>query len=184
MADEALRTLNRHTWYLSEELVLMALFSGQTPKEIKEEMRMKLQLCAGETSTKRIGLESGGFGKPFLPSLPEKDTSPASLIGVDSWRYFSITGIKCDFLHLEVDEWDENAEYLRGKIITNNLEVVNEAAERGVKLCYDFLHVSKDEKRLQDVLQVVEEARKIDPNQRKLSSRTREKAWFLAQDTD
>ena len=38
----------------------------------------------------------------------------------------------------------------------DNMAVVNDSAERGVKLCHDFLDSAKDEARLQNILQVVE----------------------------
>ena len=48
-----------------------------------------------------------------------------------------------------------------------SLSVVNDGAERGVKLAYDFLDSSKKEENLQNVLQIVENDRNLIPNQRK-----------------
>ena len=48
-----------------------------------------------------------------------------------------------------------------------HLAVVNDAAERGVKLCNDILPYAKGEARLQNVLQVVENNRARKGNQRK-----------------
>ena len=60
-------------------------------------------------------------------------------------------------------------------------QVVNEAAERGVKLRHDLLKVMKYEKRFQDFLQLVVTDRKVIPNQRKRYPATQpEKSWFLA----
>ena len=42
--------------------------------------------------------------------------------------------------------------------------VVNDAAERGVKLVQDFQEAAQKEKRNQNVLQVVENFRKLIPN--------------------
>ena len=61
--------------------------------------------------------------------------------------------------------------------------VVNEAAERGMKFCHDFLNVARKEKRFQEVLQVVESKATGSvrvPNQRKQPSLPEQKAWFLA----
>ena len=103
----------------------------------------------------------------------------SGLIGPMSLRFFSILDLSHEFLHISADQWAENEEYKSMKQIIENLQVVNEAAERGVKLCHDFLGVTKNEKRFQDVLQVVESSRKQVPNQRKLSSASEEKSWFL-----
>lgn len=77
--------------------------------------------------------------------------------------------------------WEENSDYLEVKKIVENIQVVNEAAERGVKLCNDFLGVTKNEQRFQEALQVVESSRKQIPDQRKVSSAKPEKCWFLVQ---
>ena len=42
---------------------------------------------------------------------------------------------------------------------------MNDGAERGVKLTYDFLDRARKERNLQNILQVVENARKALPNQ-------------------
>ena len=55
-----------------------------------------------------------------------------------------------------------------GQMMRNTwLQVVNDVAERGVKLCNDFIGSSRDEERFQNILQVVENHRKAQPNQRK-----------------
>ena len=47
------------------------------------------------------------------------------------------------------------------------LKVVNDSAERGVKLAADFLEAARSEGRFQDILQVVEKSRADTPDQRK-----------------
>ena len=49
----------------------------------------------------------------------------------------------------------------------NSLSVVNDGAERVVKLAYDFLDSARREDNLQNILQVVENNRHAVPNQRK-----------------
>ena len=68
--------------------------------------------------------------------------------------------------------------YKDAKLIVENMAVVNDAAERGVKLCHDFLDSARKEERLQDVLQVVENDRAAIPNQRQ-NKEEAEKKWFL-----
>ena len=57
--------------------------------------------------------------------------------------------------------------YKKAKLIVNSISVVNDAAERGVKLGYDFLGTAVKEERYQRVLQVVENSRHTLPNARK-----------------
>ena len=51
--------------------------------------------------------------------------------------------------------------------VVHTLHVVNDAGERGVKLCHDFIASSKSEHKLQDILQVVENSRASSANKRK-----------------
>ena len=37
--------------------------------------------------------------------------------------------------------WEDDESYLEAMVIADNLVVVNDAVERGVKLCHDFLGV-------------------------------------------
>ena len=63
------------------------------------------------------------------------------------------------------------------KEIVDNMCVVNDGAERGVKLCYDYLSLSKNDMKHQQILQVVENNRSQKPNQR--LKKEQSKRWFL-----
>jgi len=49
--------------------------------------------------------------------------------------------------------------------IVDNLKVVNDTAERGVKIASDFIDYAKKEKKYQCILQVVEQNRQQQLNQ-------------------
>ena len=106
------------------------------------------------------------------------------LIGPDSFRFFTIMGLPYQFLHIPASEWINCNDYQKIKPTVDKLQVVNEAAERGVKLCHDFLNVARDEKRFQDIPQVVESDRQRIPDQWKRSSVSKEKLWFLTLDNE
>ena len=56
---------------------------------------------------------------------------------------------------------------MKAKLIIDNVSVVKDSAERGVKLTSDFLSGARKEENLQNILQVVENDRRNLPNQRK-----------------
>ena len=62
----------------------------------------------------------------------------STFIGDDSWSFFHITGLDDSFLNTPVAQWEANNAYQQRKLIVNNIRVVNDSAERGVKLCQDF----------------------------------------------
>ena len=55
--------------------------------------------------------------------------------------------------------------------------VVNDGAERGVKLCHDFLSQAKSDAKHQQILQVVENDRGQKPDQRSRGKQA--KRWYL-----
>ena len=87
-------------------------------------------------------------------------------MGEDSW--FTINRLQLDvgFLQHPVREWETQASYVAS---TNNVaavNVVNDCAERGVKLSSDFTDTARSDEHFQNVLQVVENDRKNAPNLR------------------
>ena len=89
VANAALKSLQNHGWYLSEELVPLILFSKTVPNSIKQETVSKMLKCKRpeQLPTNRHG---SGFGKPTFKELPKNTTtSLASFVGPDSWMFFS-----------------------------------------------------------------------------------------------
>lgn len=70
--------------------------------------------------------------------------------------------LNVSFLPLPVNKWQSNEAY-----IASLVNVVNDGAERGVKLASDFIDTARDDKHFQDVLQIVEDDRKAVPDLRR-----------------
>ena len=70
----------------------------------------------------------------------------------------------------------KNSAFIDAKLVIDHIKVVNDAAERGVKLAQDFQGAARKEKRYQNVLQLVENSRKLFPDQR--ISKTGQ-LWYL-----
>ncbi|XP_076051906.1 uncharacterized protein LOC143031670 isoform X1 [Oratosquilla oratoria] len=152
--------LSRHTWCLTEKLVPLSLFSSQIQDETKEEMRKALPSQERTEVTKRVGLDHSGYGKPRLPPAPESNANLVDLVGPDSSWFFSMP---CQFLHKPASEWTDHDDYLNIAQIVNKFQVVNEAAERGVKLWHDFVNLARDERLFRQGLQVVQNDRHCVP---------------------
>ena len=63
------------------------------------------------------------------------------------------------FLKRPSKEWIDDTSFINGKEKIKNMRVVNDSAERGVKLASDFNKASHSEERFQQVLQVVVNSR-------------------------
>ena len=177
IANEALLRFGAHMWYLTEELIPLSFFSNNVSDLIKQAMTNKLLATTNDGICKtRFG---SGFGKPQFPQ-PPKDTSRDLdfYIGGDSWMFFNILKIDSSFLRKPVVEWKDNQLYKNAKLIVDNIKVVNDAAERGLKLAQDFQGAAQKEQHYQNILQVVENSRKSLPNQRKQNSDSLP-SWYL-----
>ncbi|XP_076055634.1 uncharacterized protein LOC143033895 [Oratosquilla oratoria] len=95
-----------------------------------------------------VGLDHGGYGKPHLPPVPESNANLVDLVGPDSSQFFTIIDMPCQFLHKPASEWTDHDDYLNIARIMNKFQVVNETAE----VCHDFVNVTRDERRFQEVL--------------------------------
>ena len=91
--------------------------------------------------------------------------------------FFQILKLDTGFLELPVDEWESSSSFQAGKEVINSLSVVNDGAERGVKLTHEFLVQARKENNFENVLQVVENDRHAVPNQRKRKQKS--KSWFF-----
>jgi hypothetical protein len=186
VAQTSLKAFSNHLWYLAEDLVPLALFSDVVPEEERQSIANAMKAIANiGHHTNRMGT---GFGKPVFPKIKSLDLSCAKLsdfIGADSWLFFELLKINTEFLHQPLSSWDRLESYCNGLSSVRVLKVVNDAAERGVKLASDFLPKAKVEEKYQNVLQVVENDRHSRPNQRHLHSSSakrfalEEPTWFL-----
>lgn len=145
-----------HLWYLSEELVAMALFDSGVSVEEKRKMVHNIKYRkSGELRNIKM----------IVSSLDELKSSEISdCTSQRSMTFFDMTGISASFIEEDPSEWEELDCFLEGKDTIKSLLVVNDCAERGVKLIQDFCgKLTKNEEQLQYLLQVVQQHRKVFP---------------------
>ena len=182
IAEAASKAFMRHLWYLTQELAPLCLFSSSFNDSTKEEIRVKLLREQNESPDVTCVRHGTGFGKPTFPNISgEKEFIMSNFIGSESWNFFAILGIDTAFLSSPVSDWVSLESYQNANHNILSLHVVNDAAERGVKLCHDFLQCSTNETKLENILQVVENSRSTVPNLRKSETYGNDgaKNWFL-----
>lgn len=80
---------------------------------------------------------------------------PEYLLNHQSPKLFKRLGINTSFLEIDPTEWKNNNYYQFGKKVIDGLHIVNDTAERGVKLMEEFNEkFTKNEKQKQYLLQV------------------------------
>ena len=175
-ADAAINAFSNHLWYLTEELVLLGVFSSRVPLPTKVKMVEKLKSVDKHICSKRYGPST--YGKPPFPRIPvNADADLSEFVGEDSWSFFHLLKINTRFLDLPAKDWSSNPQFQAAKEVVASFSVVNDGAVRGVKLAHNFSDVARKEGNLQNILQFVENDRHSLPNQRK--RKIKSKCWFL-----
>jgi hypothetical protein len=106
IANAVILSVNRHCWYLTEELVVLSLFNEQLGTFTRELIARKL------FSTPRPSHFE--IGKPIFPKI-ETNTPPMllDLIGRRSWLLFSLIGLSQsqDWMQLPSKYWNQMTDY-------------------------------------------------------------------------
>lgn len=174
VGQSALRAFQRHFWYLTSEMVPLALFSDLVPDDQREELAVRLLELKPEIRPEAPSQRHGtGFGRPTFPAAPSAETRLTDLVGVDSWFTLQLLQVDTSFLEVETRSWEMTQAYKSSKVKAQAVNVINDSAERGIKLSTDYLQSARAEASLQNVLQVVEKSRRDVPNLRLPSKRKR-----------
>ncbi|XP_036340626.1 uncharacterized protein LOC118749994 [Rhagoletis pomonella] len=83
-------------------------------------------------------------------------------------KFFTRFDLSDEFLNTDPSQWHKNEDFVKALSLVEKLKVVNDPAERGVKLMEDYNNLfTKNEQQKQYVLQVVSEYRQKFPDSRK-----------------
>lgn len=148
-----------HTWYLTEINVGLALFDDKLPVTEKEKLVMNMRTVEGaEVVPKKRELDLRDVPNMTVGDLATKNT----------FRFFEILGLQCEFLNYPVTDWPNREDYIKAKKIVSHLPVVNDHSERAVRLFKEYnKNLTKKEKSYQDLLVTVHEFRKTKPDNKK-----------------
>ena len=164
VADTCLASWRRHTWYLTEELVVICLADTKCPYREEVAAALLQQEVLDEFPPK----------KPQLPQLEEQIwpsngelPSLAEFVGPKSRLMFSLlqfSPAELDWLQFSCDQWDRFSGYQRFSQFVKKLAVVNDAGERGVKAIQEVVGRTTLEPLRQDMMVTHSEERKLFPN--------------------
>ena len=167
VSDTCLASMRLHTWYLTEELVVFCLADEECP--------FRNDVAAALVKTDFP--PSYNPQKPELPKLleetwPQDGNLPnlASFIGQRSNLLFSLLGFteaEMDWLKFDSVDWNKFSGYKKFENYVNNLLVVNDAGERGVKAAQEVVHKTTNEPLRQDMIITTAEQRKHHPHRGK-----------------
>ena len=151
--NAALTKLRSHLWYLSEDLILLALFSKKVHSSEKKAMVYALQQPANATDCRRLDCSK-------IKSFQQHSLS--DFVSTRSLNLFDALKLSHNFLDIDPELWPGQPEYEQACETINSLKVVNDCAERAIKLATGFNEVlTSDENERQIIYQVVEHHRKL-----------------------
>ena len=150
--------LSLHLWYLVPETAALAFFDDEIPS-----VRKNLMVQALSQESKKPIMDYKRNQAKKCMELVDKEIE--YFISKDSMKFFSAFQIETSFLEEDASHWMGNAAYEKGKKIVSQLKVVNDVAERGVKLMSDFNDLkTRDEDQKQFLLHVAREYREKFPD--------------------
>ena len=145
-----------HLWYLSEDLAALPLFSDDVSDEDKEAILNSLKRDPNPDDVRRLAPNM----IPQFRNLPI-----AHFVTCRSVNLFESLRLQAEFLTAPVYTWTERVDYIFARKTVHALKVVNDCAERAVKLVTDFNEVlTKNDRQRQLLYQVVEHHWKLLPS--------------------
>lgn len=152
VAETAINKFINHLWYLSEECVSLSIFDERISDEGRKSLAQKIlmnEIHDGEEVKTKLLIKLDDLDYFLNKNLP------LQIITKKSKKLFDRFGISQEFLQVDPVHWKDQESYINGRKILKSLRVVNDTAERGVKLMEEFnSKFTKDESQKQFVLQV------------------------------
>lgn len=155
ISDAVIKKFSLHSNYLSGELVGFSLFSSKVSAQQKRDMIAQINDTAPSWNKRSI------YAKfEYSDTLTLADMiDPTTLIALES----CVENVR-DIIKKDPETWDTLSEYKKASELISQIQIINDPAERGVKLAKDFNEFgTRDEKQLQKLMKNVEHTRKLVP---------------------
>jgi len=161
IADACLSKFLNHLFYLNEECAVFAIFDERISYDVRKKMADKLlkyqkqiELTPGVEDEFLTGQKKLCLKLEDVDEFLNKEL-PVNLLSYKSYKIFKRFGISSEYLKIDPTKWNDNLAYQSAKRTIDSLQIVNDTAERGVKLMEDFNDkFSKNENQKQFLLQV------------------------------
>ena len=146
LAEQAIHKFINHLWYLSEECAAFSIFDERISDEIRGKMAKKLlqtEILSQASEIHKTEQTEGEKRNKLLIKMDELEdvlgkNLSVDLLGIRSHIMFKRFHISKDFLKTDSTHWKAQESYKKGREIIASLKVVNDIAERGVKLMEEF----------------------------------------------
>lgn len=173
VSEKAIAKFSDHLWYLGSELVVLSLFSDKVPEDVKHRMFEKMKTLNNGEWTKRCyrSIETANV-------IAKKELD--DLVTSSSMTVLKSLKLDIDFMfENDVGHWKTLDSYKIAKDRIDSIHVVNDCAERSLKLMTDFNELfTNNESEKQNAIQSIEDNRKRMPSTKKSDLATYKKYRF------
>lgn len=142
VATVAISALNRHLYYMSEELSPLSLFSDKVSIQQKNLISQKIIRSQDKIMPLRQFSKSRRTNQvAYSDGIDDRNHDwnskcVADLIGDRSAFFFDTMNLPARFLRLDASVWNENPDYVNAKkTVENALICINDASERVISNC-------------------------------------------------
>lgn len=152
-----LKKMSNHLWFLSDEAIALSFFDPMVSVNEKRKMVGALNVVPNTSKRLKVGPDIlfETFGKKTLSHFVTARTK----------LFFSRFNLKTDFIQHDPNTWINDPSYIEAAEFCKKIRVVNDIAERNVKLIKDFNTILvNNEDQKQFLLQVVSEYRRNFPS--------------------
>lgn len=136
----AFKAFKNHFYYFDSKLACFCLFDQNLELSLKEQMRKLITKNRKKTS-----------------SEVTSKTKITDFFSTDSLKFFKIIKASPSFLYVPSKDWQTNDNYKEILRLINNLNPVNDSAERGVKLATKYNNLLTKNNENSEIIQIVEE---------------------------
>lgn len=151
-------SVKRHMWYMSEELVPLALCDHGTSNAEKKAIVAHM-LQAGRPQ--QIVPQKPNMQTRVLDGMIRGEVELHQFVGQRSWLLFDLLDIPVNWMRHDPQNWLLSEAFRRFQDMITSLEVVNDCAERSIKDVTQYINYSKDPNRRDQVMMVVNHHRQL-----------------------
>lgn len=160
IAQKCLTSMANHPWYLHPTLIPFSLLDAGVPDDEKRDIADKIFDIDPNTD---VGTKYENIQISDIIEIEGDRPSLSNFVKSSSRLIFNILNFdkeKMEWLLLPTNLWNLMTPFKYFNAFVTSLPVVNDAAERNVKLVQDFIAGSQDEELRQDLFLAMEQKRK------------------------
>ena len=135
---------------------MLALFDKDLPSNEREAIAKEL---SSVPCPDKFPLAKPEFPAPLMSN--DHKAKNGFFCGAKKWLLFNKMNAAGNWLQKNVNDWEDDAEYMRMKNCLQDLKVVNDLAERCIKDILDYADLAKDSQYQEDIVIVATDHRGI-----------------------